>query len=255
MKNKQKALHGLLGLLLSLSFLGTSAWAEPVLDDFQAWQIGVLRGHITDRVLWYLDTQNNEVNLPGQPGRSAHNPDNNHFTHEGQLLVRPALGYQLNKAVSVWQGYGWTPSYQPQFRNEHQIWEQVLLQKNFKHLNLSNRTRLEIRRIQDAQGTALRLRDQLRAAIPLGKTPWSLVAYDEPFFNLNSVQAGPHSGFNQNWAFLGINRKITRNVNAEVGYLNNYVRNFRPVPDRINHVIMFSLNINLDWKTLHQNLK
>ncbi len=209
-------------------------------DDFQAWQITAIRGKITNRLLYYLDVQNNEVDLTSKPGQY------NGRYHEGQLLVRPALGYQVNKYMSVWQGYGWTPSFQPKFNNENQIWEQVSLQKQFEHFQVSSRTRLEIRKIAGANGTALRLRDQFRVAVPIGKSKWSVIAYDEPFINLNTVDAGPRSGFNQNWLFAGINRRFNNHFNMEVGYLNNYVRNFGATPDRMNHVIMAGFNMTMN---------
>lgn len=240
----RKELSALLALLPLLSLSAPAVFADSfVTDDLQTWQIGVIRGHITNRLLGYLDAQNNVVDMTSKPTQF------NGKTHEGQLLIRPALGFQVNKYLSVWQGYGWTPGFQPQFRNENQIWEQVLLERNFQHIRLSSRTRLEIRRIQDADGTALRLRNQFRVMVPLGQTQWSLVAYDEPFFNLNTVGNGPRSGFNQNWLFAGINRRFGKNFNMEVGYLNNYVRNFNPVPDRMNHVIMIGLNMNVNNPT------
>jgi hypothetical protein len=230
------------GLLAALTTVPV-AQADPFVmqNDLQMWQIGSIRTHITKRILGYMDVQNNEVNLTGTKGHSTPG------THYGQLLIRPAIGFQVNKYLSVWQGYGWTPSFQPQFRNENQIWEQFILERKFEHLHnlsLSSRNRLEIRRIAGAGGTALRYRNQLRAALPLGKTKWSLVMYDEPFINLNTVGNGPRSGFNQNWFFFGINRKISKSVSAEVGYLNNYVNNPLNSTDRMNHVIMISMNIN-----------
>jgi hypothetical protein len=236
----RKACLGMLGFSLLLGQMPLVAHAEHDTSDFQTWQLGTIQGHITKRILGYLDTQNNVINLTDKQGNSAQG------THEGQLLVRPALGFQVTKGWSVWQGYGWTPNFQPQFRNENQIWEQALYQHRFKHFAISNRTRLEIRWIANTDGqTAVRLRNQFRVVVPLGKTRWSLVAFDEPFINLNTVPMGPRQGFNQNWAFLGIERTLHTGVNLDVGYLNNYVRNFRPVPDRVNNVIFVSLNINL----------
>jgi hypothetical protein len=236
----RKACLGL--LLFSLAFGAALPFAQaeqPYTQDFQTWQFGVMQGHITKRILGYFDTQVNTVNLTQNPNNSLSNK------HAGQLLIRPAIGLQLTKGWSIWQGYGWTPNFQPEYRNENQLWEQLVYQHCFKHLNFSNRTRFEIRRIYAAGGTALRLRNQVRLAVPLGKTRWSLVAFDEPFFNLNTVDNGPRAGFNQNWAFLGIGRRLTKSVNLDIGYLNNYVRNFAPVPDRMNHVIFAALNINV----------
>jgi|GEM_PF-256269 len=237
----RKACLKVLALSLLLGQCPQPAHADPNTTDFETWQIGTIQGHLTKRFLYYLDTQNNEINLTDKKGNSANNN-----THEGQLLVRPALGFQVTKGWSVWQGYGWAPTFQPQYRNEQQIWEQALYQHRFKHFAFSNRSRLELRWIQNTSGEmGVRFRNQLRVMVPFGKTRWGLVAFDEPFFNLNSVNNGPRAGFNQNWAFIGIERRLTNSMNLDVGYLNNYVRNFRPVPDRINNVIFVSLNVNM----------
>jgi hypothetical protein len=74
--------------------------------------------------------------------------------------------------------------------------------------------------------------------VPIGKTKWSVVACDEPFFNLNTVNNGPRGGFNQNWLFLGINRRFNNHLNAEVGYLNNYV-SIVPVQDEARHYVRY----------------
>ena len=231
----------LMALLLLGAALPGAVQAETFIkDDTQAWQILTLRGHLTKRFMGYLDTQNFEVNLTNKPGNSFHQ------THEGQLVIRPALGFQLTKTLSVWEGFGWAPSYQPQFRNEFQAWEQLLYERHFKHLNVTNRIRLEHRYIENAgNGAALRMREQLRLAVPLGKSKWSLVASDEGFYNLNSMPTGPKHGFNQNWFFVGIGRRLTKTLNLDVGYLNNFVRSDRPIPNRMNHVFFVLIACNL----------
>lgn len=212
-------------------------------DDLQTWQIFATRGHITKRLLYYFDSQNNVVNLTDKMGNSAKRTDNNKHTHEGQLLLRPALGFEVNKTLSIWQGFGWTPSFQPQFRNEFQLWEQAIVQHNFKYFTISSRSRLEIRRIANAGSTAYRFRNQFRLQVPLDKKHnWAFTLFDEPFWNLNTVTRGPQQGFNQNWLFAGITRKIAPDLSLDVGYLNNYVKNQAPAKSRMNHVIMFSLN-------------
>jgi len=61
--------------------------------------------------------------------------------------------------------------------------------------------------------------------MPIGKSTWSFIAYDEPFINLDTLDARPRSSFNRNWLFAGINRRFNNHFNMEVGYLNNHVRN------------------------------
>src|SRR5689334_18840839 len=107
----RKACLGL--LLFSLAFCKASVFAQaeqPYTQDFETWQIGVVQGHITKRILGYLDTQFNTINLTQNPNNSLSNK------HAGQLLIRPAIGFQLTKGWSIWQGYGWTPNFQPEYR-------------------------------------------------------------------------------------------------------------------------------------------
>lgn len=230
-----------LGVLVLVQQVVAAAPPEHYLeDDFQTWQIVSLRGHVHGRVLGYLDIQNNE---------DVQDKLNTH-QHEAQLLIRPAVGYDLGKGFSVWQGYGWTPSHQPVFRNEHQLWQQLLVEHKFKRLNLVNRTRLEERFISDAGNTPLHLRNLTRVSYPLGKSQkWAIVLYDELFVNLNFAQnlPGPRSGLDQNWTFAGINRKFNKHINIDLGYLGNYVNRRGPgTIDRWNHVLMIGLNLNIN---------
>lgn len=239
---KQVLLRHRIGFLLLALLLGpVGASGEPFAleNDLQAWQSFTARTHITRRVQGYVDVQSNLINLTNQPHLSA-NKEN-----LGQLLLRPALGFKLGRGVSLWQGYGWTPSFDPEFRSEHRIWQQVLVEKRFenlRNLSISSRTRFETRRIADADGESFRIRSQFRAMLPIGQTPWSLVTHVEPFVNLNTVGNGPRSGFNQSRVFVGINRKITPSLNAEIGYLNQYVNVPGSSRDRMNHVILATVN-------------
>ncbi len=232
----------LLGLLLFCGVLSLPALAEtPIQDEAQAWQIVILRGHLTRRFLGYLDAQNHVANLTDKPGRSVQH------AYESQLMLRSALGVQLTDRLTYWQGFGWMPSFQPQFRNEYQAWEQLLYERRFKYFSVTSRTRLESRYIENTgSGASHRVWSQLRVGVPLGRNSrWSLVVFDQPFYNLNSVPNGPRHGFNQNWAFVGVGRRLTKTLSLDAGYLNNYVRNYRPVPNRMNHVFFVSVVYNL----------
>src|SRR5262245_20803679 len=107
-----KPLAGFLGGLL-VFVLG---WDAAVLadngplvqDDLQTWRSSEFRRHLTRRVHAYMDAQTNVADMTGKPDQY------NGKTHSGQILLRPALGYQLTKSVSLWSSYGWTPSFQPQ---------------------------------------------------------------------------------------------------------------------------------------------
>ncbi len=173
----------------------------------------------------------------------------------GQLLLRPAVGYQLTEKVSIWQGYAWvgnwalqpTPS-KPDFFDENRIYQQINYAHKFQSLNTLSRARLEERWIEGADGTALRLRLMLRGMYPLPIAPkWALVSYDEVFINLNTVDHGPEAGFDQNRFFIGINRTFSKYFNMDFGYQNQLL-NSRSIPNlanQMNHVILLNFYINL----------
>lgn len=176
-----------------------------------------------------------------------------------QLLLRPALGYQLTEKISIWQGYAWvgnfnqphTPPQSP-FFEENRIFQQVNYTHKFGSFKILSRTRLEERWIEHADGTAVRFRTMLRGTYPLPMSPeWALVGYEEIFVNLNTVGSpqgkGPESGFDQNRVFVGINRTFSKYFNMDFGYQNQLL-NSRSIPNlanQMNHVILLQFYINL----------
>jgi uncharacterized protein DUF2490 len=48
-----------------------------------------------------------------------------------QLILRPAVGYKLNDHFPLWQGYAWVGNYQPSFREENRLYQQLLYVANF----------------------------------------------------------------------------------------------------------------------------
>jgi hypothetical protein len=176
--------------------------------------------------------------------------------HIDQLILRPALGYQLTENLSIWQGYAWVGNYnqrhtppQSPFFEESRIYQQVLYTRKFDSFKITSRTRLEERWIEHVDGTAVRFRTALRGMYPLPMAPeWALIAADEIFIHLNTVGArGPAAGFDQNRVFVGINRTFSKYVNMDIGYQNQLL-NSRSIPNlanQMNHVILLQLFINL----------
>lgn len=176
--------------------------------------------------------------------------------HIDQLILRPAIGYQLTEDLSIWQGYAWvgnfnqrhTPPQSPFFQ-ESRIYQQVLYSHKFELFKLASRTRLEERWIERVDGTAVRFRTMLRGQYPLPMAPeWALVASDEIFIHLNTVGArGPEAGFDRNRFFVGLNRTVSKNFNMDVGYQNELI-NSRSIPNlanQMNHTIIFQVFINI----------
>ena len=166
-------------------------------------------------------------------------------TQFNQLFIRPALIYHLNDKLSLWQGYSWDPLFHP-FKNEQRVWQQIQLNENFKKYSLESRFRLEERFIEDVSGSPVRGRYRLGAWIPLDKDKiWKFVLWDEVWFNFNSRQNGPQAGYDRNWLFAGINKKFSKAVTLEGGYMFQYVNNQSSKQDLLNHVILVNLYITL----------
>jgi hypothetical protein len=164
-----------------------------------------------------------------------------------QLLLRPAIGYKLTDHLSIWQGYAWIGNYQPRFADEHRVFQQLVYSRKFPSVKILSRSRLEERIIDNADGTAVRVRTLLRADFPLPDLPdWAIVVFDEVFVNLNTVGRGPEGGLDQNRFFLGLNRRFTEQVNMDLGYQMQAQNNSRSgMINQINHVILLQMWINL----------
>lgn len=162
----------------------------------------------------------------------------------GQLLVRPAVGYKLDKSTTVFVGYAYvmTDPVGPAKTHEHRIFQQLSfrLLGDGKGVTVTGRTRLEQRMLEGRDGTGWRLRQQLRLTAPLsGKV--RAVAWTEPFigFNETSFQRG---GLGLWRNFAGVAIPAGKSFTIEPGYLNQYV--VRSGTDRIDHTASLTLSAN-----------
>ncbi|WP_447969648.1 DUF2490 domain-containing protein [Nitrospira sp. M1] len=189
----------------------------------------------------------NRLHLPGNfLGWVEVNPRfGDNVSEIDQLLLRPAIGYKLSESFSIWQGYAWVTNYEPQFRDEHRLYQQLSFRHAFTDFRVSSRTRLEERFIRNARGTALRAREMVRVDVPFGaEKRWGVVVYDEVFVGLNTLQGGPESGFDQNRAFLGISHKLSDSLSVDFGYQNQAI-NRQTGPNAMNHIILMQWFV--DW--------
>jgi hypothetical protein len=214
---------------LALSFLG-AAPARAVDRDFQEWTLFAIQGPLSDRWLAYFELQ----------PRFADNA-----AALERLLVRPAIGYKLRHNVSLWQGYLYNPQFFPATGREHRPFQQLLIETKAGRTGLINRTRLEERLIHGVDGTSVRFRHMFRFSHPISRDRrWALVGYDEFFFNLNSTDNGPQSGFDQNRLYFGLSRQVNKEVRVEAGYIWNYI-NQRGQPDRSLNILFTGVTVSL----------
>ncbi len=219
--------------------------AEEVEEDFSTWTGIAISGD--------LPTTNPNLNnlkymLVAQ-GRFGDN--SSRFT---QSLIRPGIGYAINKKATVWLGYDWVPTSRPfALRhpfNEHRIWQQLSLKDKYSIGTVVSRTRFE-QRFFDIPGStdvSHRYRQMFKLSVPMPfvSPNVSFVVWDEVFVNLqNATDAGVRSGFDQNWAFAGIGYRLNKSATVEIGYQNQYInRPKNPRPDLMNHILSVNMFLN-----------
>ncbi len=184
----------------------TAGRASAATSDGQVWMQGIVRVALPRGMKLWLEVQ---PRIGGDGIR--------------QLLLRPALGWQATPTWSIWQGYGFTPSFDP-WRSENRLYQESLFDHSLGSLRMLNRTRMEERFIEGVEGVSLRARHLLRFTYPLdaGKR-WFLAVSDEAFATLNDANGGPRAGFDQNRAYAGIRCQTTPTLALEIGFLHQFV--------------------------------
>jgi hypothetical protein len=215
------------GLLAS----GTSAAAQTLVDGRAWWNVTLQEQAGTERPWrWYFELQ----------GRHRDG-----VTGFDQLLVRPAIGFDVTERSSLWAGYGYTPSFPAtgDVLTENRIWQQYLWAGPGLGSALQWRSRVEERWIEGDARMAWRYRQFWRLARPLTSRAGSptLVAWDELFVHLNDTTRTA-TGFDQNRLFAGLGFGVGPGARLEIGYLLQNLRGAGGGADRRNHLVLAFLN-------------
>lgn len=159
----------------------------------------------------------------------------------GQVLIRPSLTYKLPHGWLIAGGYAYirTRLEGTRVNDEHRSWQQVgyiFAANPATGLLIGGRTRVEQRFRPDANGVGWRLRQQVRAQLPVrAGSPVRAVVWNETFIGLNTTQWDRHSGVDQVRTFAGASLPVAKGITVEPGYLNQTI--FRVGPDRVNHIL------------------
>ncbi len=190
------------------------------------------------------------------------------FKNWQQSLMRIGVDYSVNPTLSTTAGYGWIVTYpygeQPighEFQ-EHRIWEQVNLKSKYGRFEVQHRYRLEQRFlenwIKDNDGYYLksenlfrqRIRYRLMILVPLSRNEMAnntlfLNVNDEPFIGF-----GKGIGKNildQNRFNINLGWRFNKDLNVQVGYLNQYISKADGIKVERNHTFLISTIYNLDF--------
>lgn len=222
--------------LSCLAILGALALPAVATQSFEKfWGLMTYNNRQHD---WYymIEPQIRLINRPG--------------TYE-QFLLNSGLGRPIRQEVQLWLGqtYSNTASSNAvgddtsrRSTNEYRVWEQLLWSHPEQHYQFELRSRLEERHSFEVQPWAVRWRNRLLWTLPLYE-PYAIMISDEFFFNLRSVNWVTTQTFDQNRAYLGLLKQITRNTRVSLGYLNQFLTR---TPAEDSHTIVFNIFIQAD---------
>ncbi len=179
---------------------------------------------------------------------------NHQLKHLRSPLLRPAVSYYFNDRKFASIGYLYTGTYREKgdeyvFRPEQRIWEQLLLtHKAGRNTLVQHRFRLEQRFVhhyeQQSPYFAQRFRYFVRGIVPLKKDSiFKKGAFiglqNEVFANVQNQNAVNGSLFDQNRAYISFGYRLSRKIDVEAGYLNQFVN--QAEQNTINHVAQIAL--------------
>ena len=194
-----------------------------------------------DANIWLAQTATADLGGDAVLWLEAQERFTNDASRLGQFLLRPAVGYKLDKTTTAYVGYGYVMSdpVGPAKTNEHRIFQQLSfrLLGDGKGVTVTGRTRFEQRWLEEQAGTGWRLRQQVRITAPLsGKV--RAVAWTEPFIGLNETPF-QRDGLGLWRNFVGVSLPLGKALTVEPGYLNQYV--VRGGADRIDHTASLTI--------------
>jgi hypothetical protein len=193
-----------------------------------------------------------------------------YFDRWQQSLLRLGVDYYAKNGEQYTLGYGWIRSYQygdqpiAHNLNEHRIWQQFIVKGNLGRVDLHHRYRLEQRFIENwvkdpqevfnQEGYVFRNRVRYRfmATVPLSKKELTdntlfLAVYDEPFLGFGKgIQKNI---LDQNRLYVAFGWRFNKNVNVQLGYLNQYIVKTDGIKAERNHTLQVALTYNLDFRT------
>lgn len=219
-------------ILLLLTTFATQAFAQSVAQgNTNTWFLLMTRFNLSEKV-----GITNEI----------HERTGDFLNDQATFILRPSVDYVLNNNIELSAGYSFVrsaphmPYSQPISRNEHNVWEQVLLKFKTAGVSVQNRIRMEHRFIDDIVvrneatnptydigGSSFRNRFRFRFIVSFdlfklnhGKQSIFINCFDEAFIN-QSDNLMPNN-FDRNWFYTGIGYKFNKDFNIQLAHMHQY---------------------------------
>lgn len=186
-----------------------------------------------------------------------------------QSLLRLGVDYYTKQGPQLTAGYGWIVTYpygnQPitYTFNEHRIWEQLILSQKTGRFYFHHRLRIEQRLLEtkkmnnesehmfDKYIFRNRARYRFLVSFPLTKKEMTentlfISVYDEPFLGFGAGIG--KNVLDQNRLYAALGWMFNKNVNIQLGYLNQYWIKADGIRAERNHTLQASLTYNIDFR-------
>ena len=178
------------------------------------------------------------------------------ITESQQSLLRLGLNYHLPNSHLIFStGYDWLLTYpygkQPIAKrsNEHRIYQRFMLKSQWNRFIFKHRFLFEQRFLIASSIFRLRIRYRFDILCPIITNVLSDKTWFLAFFNELFINHGRHTNnrvFNQNWAYLGIGYKYSKQFSLGIGYMNQYLSKSNGYQIEQNHTI--SLTVGYSFK-------
>lgn len=205
------------------------AWSETE-GETKSWNTAIVTGPFAyhGKIRYYVQTQVNFV-------------DDKYKFQNVSFFV--GAGYLFNPTVTVWLlgGNNYSKRSNGHIRHITTLRQQMDWRlMNTPDLLFTNTSRLEERKDSTEVGWAVRIRERLTMRIPFKN--WaghSLIVFDEVFFDLNHpAWINSNTFLEENRAFIGIGSVLSKHVNLDVGYVNQYEMRDKNTMANILYVVL-----------------
>lgn len=157
------------------------------------------------------------------------------------------VSHEIAKGVKIGAGYVRVPNYRDGAVSSIEDRPRQQISASFAGIaggTLSARVRLEERFRNTGSDMGLRMRPNVRWAVPLASgSPTRFFVQHESFVTLNSTDWGQHAGYERWRNSLGLSTALTKNIDGEIGYLNQRTFGRNGAPDRNDHVATLGLAV------------
>jgi hypothetical protein len=219
-------------LLLCLFALLLPATALAQEEDQELWLTGAASVALGEDTKFEFDTVSRFGNDPGGLY---------------EVEINTLIAHEIAKGVTIGGGYVRNINYSrgTVTRTEDRLRVQLGLSGKAGAVKLSGRMRMENRWRSDGDDTGYRLRPQIKASLPIGDSPFSLVGSHESLIPLNDTDWGEEAGYDRMRNLVGVNWKASKLLSIEAGYLNQYRFGRGGDRDVMDHALSVSVGLSL----------